>query len=101
MPNGRRVWRTIHCAARASGPKILTSQKVGSDRKRATTSGRVMARVLGRISPNTTTSTVMITVEASTPMAPGKAAASTLVVRAEAPMLTTLLLSRMAPIMFS
>ena len=43
----------------------------------------------------------MITVEATTPIGPGKATASTLVVRAEAPMLTTLLDSRMAPIMFS
>ena len=60
-----------------------------------------MARVFGRISEKITTSTVITTVAITAPRGPGKAADSTLVVRAEAPMLMTLLPSRMAPIMVS
>ena len=101
MPNGRRVWRTIHWAPLASGPKIRTTHQVGIDRKRATSSARAMARVLGRISLNTTISTVITAVASSAPTGPGNAVDSATVVRAEAPMLMTLLESRMAPIIFS
>ena len=101
MPNGRSVWRTTHWAPLASGPKIRTVHSVGIDSTRATSSARAMARVLGRISAKITTRTVMMAVAISAPSGPGKAALSTLVVRAEAPMLMTLLPSRMAPIIVS
>lgn len=80
---------------------MRTSHRVGRDSSRATSSAWVSAKVLGRISAKITISRVMITVAAATPTAPGNRAEKTVVVRAEARMLTTLLLSRMAPIMVS
>ena len=84
-----------------TGPATRTTSRVGPDRNRATSSERRIARVLGRTSANTSTSTVITPVAIATPSAPGMARVSTSVARAEARMLIRLLPSSTAPIIVS
>ncbi len=72
------------------GPSTRTAASIGPDRVRATSSAWTMAKVLGRTSTNTTTSTVIIAVARATPQAPGTSLVMKAVARAELRMLIRL-----------
>ncbi len=83
------------------GPRKITTHRTGRDMKRATSSGFMMARVLGRTSAKTRTKSVIRPVEIAAPHGPGMAFSIDTVATADAPMFRTFCSSRMAPIIFS
>ncbi len=89
-PNSFSVLRTIHWMASTIGSSSLTKNRTNADRPRATSSGRVMAKVLGSTSTNTSTSAVITAVAITTPQAPGTTLPMNSVARAELRMLIRL-----------
>ena len=96
-PNSRSTPRTSTSMARSTGPKIATSGASTRANRSDTWSALLIATVLGNTSAKTSSSTVMMAVAHTAPCSP-ITTSRTLVMKAEEPMLTSVLPSSVVPI---